>query len=193
MAKNAQERLQKQVLPVILNNSRYAIRLPIGKEDIIKTADVATMKSFYHDWYRPDLQAVVAVGDFNPTRVLELIKQNFSPLQNPTPEKPRTQYSVPPSPGTNVVIATDKEFPYTVAEIIVKHPETTVNTYKSYLQSIRVELFNAMLNARLNELTQKPKSPIPVRAGLLWRLFRARGRVYFYRGRESQARTWKVP
>jgi zinc protease len=157
--KNAQERLQKLVLPTILNNSRYAIRLPIGKEDIIKTADVATMKSFYHDWYRPDLQAVVAVGDFDPARVLELIKKNFSPLQNPTPERPRTKYTVPPSPGTNVVIATDKEYPYTVAEIIVKHPETTVNTYGAYLQSIRVGLFNAMLNARLNELTQKPNPP----------------------------------
>ena len=97
--KNAQERLQKLVYPAILNNSRYAIRIPIGKEDIIKTASVATIKSFYHDWYRPDLQAVIAVGDFDPQKVKALIEQNFSPLKNPTPEKPRTKYVVPPSPG----------------------------------------------------------------------------------------------
>jgi zinc protease len=157
--KNAQERLQKQVLPTILNNSRYAIRIPIGKEDIIKTASVATLKSFYHDWYRPDLQAVVAVGDFDPQRVKALIELNFSSLKNPAAERPRTKYVVPPSLGTNVVIATDKEFPYTVAEIIVKHPETTVTTQEGYLQNIRVELFNAMLNARLGELTQKPNPP----------------------------------
>jgi len=157
--KNAQERLQKQIYPVLFNNSRYAIRIPIGKEDIIKTANVATIKSFYHDWYRPDLQAVIAVGDFDPNRVEALIKKDFSALQNPTPEKPRTTYVVPPSAGTSVVEATDAEYPYTLAEIIVRHPETTVKTTAAYLQSVRVALFNQMLNARLNELMQKPNPP----------------------------------
>jgi len=157
--KNAQERLQKQILPVLLNNSRYAIRLPIGKEDIIKTADVATIKSFYHDWYRPDLQAVIAVGDFDPKRVEQLIKEDFSPLKNPTPEKPRTYYDDPATPGTKVVIATDPEFPYTVAEIIIKHPETITKTTADYLQNVRVNLFNQMLSDRLGELTQKPNPP----------------------------------
>lgn len=157
--KNAQERLQKQIFPVLLNNSRYALRIPIGKEDIIKTASVATIKSFYHDWYRPDLQAVIAVGDFDPAQVEALIKKDFSPLQNPAGEKPRTRYVVPPSPGTSFVEATDAEYPYTLAEIIVRHPETTVKTTAGYLQSVRVSLFNQMLNDRLNELTQKPNPP----------------------------------
>jgi zinc protease len=157
--KNAQERLQKQIFPVLLNNSRYAVRIPIGKEDIIKNASVATIKEFYHDWYRPDLQAVIAVGDFDPQRVLELIKSNFSALTNPTPEKPRTQYSDPQGVGTTVVTATDAEYPYTLAEIVVKHPETNIKTTADYLQSVRIGLFNQMLNARLGELTQKPNPP----------------------------------
>jgi zinc protease len=157
--KNANERLSKQILPVLLNNSRYAIRLPIGKEDIIKTANVATIKSFYHDWYRPDLQAVIAVGDFDVKQVEQLIKSNFSGLKNPMPEKPRTQYSDPASPGTTFVSATDPEQPYTLAEIIVKHPQTTIRTTTDYLQSVRIGLFNAMLNDRLNELMQKPNPP----------------------------------
>lgn len=157
--KNAQERLQHQVLPVLLNNSRYAERLPIGKEDILKTFKPATIKSFYHDWYRPDLQAVVAVGDFDPKRVEQLIKENFSELKNPVAEKPRTTYSIPASLGTAVKIATDKEFPYTVAEIVVRHPGTTIRTKTDYLQNMRVSLFNQMINARLNELTQKADPP----------------------------------
>ncbi|MGN6394745.1 MAG: M16 family metallopeptidase [Mucilaginibacter sp.] len=157
--KNAQERLSNQTYPVLLNNSRYAQRIPIGKEDILKSFKPETIKSFYHDWYRPDLQAVIAVGDFDPDRVVELIKRNFSSLQNPANEKPRTVYSVPPTPGTVVKIATDKEFPYTLAEIIVKHPETTVRTSSDLLQSIRVQLFNQMLNDRMSELTQKPTPP----------------------------------
>jgi zinc protease len=157
--KNAQERLQNQILPVLLNNSRYAERLPIGKEDILKTFKPETIKSFYHDWYRPDLQAVIAVGDFDPKQVEQLIKDNFSELKNPANEKPRTKYSIPATPGTVVKIATDKEFPYTLCEIVVKHPETKVQTKADYLQSMRVNLFNQMLNERLSELTKQANPP----------------------------------
>ena len=157
--KNAQERLQNQILPVLLNNSRYAERLPIGKEDILKTFKPETIKSFYHDWYRPDLQAVIAVGDFDPKRVEQLIKDNFSELKNPANEKPRTKYSIPATPGTAVKIATDKEFPYTLCEIVVKLPETKVQTKADYLQSMRVNLFNQMLNERLSELTKQANPP----------------------------------
>lgn len=157
--KNAQERLRNQTLPVLLNNSRYAQRLPIGKEDVLKTFKPEAITSFYHDWYRPDLQAVVAVGDFEPADVLELIKFNFASLRNPANEKPRTNYSVPPAPGTAIKIATDKEFPYTLAEIIVKHPQTIVKTQTDFMQAIRVQLFNQMLGDRLNELMQKPNPP----------------------------------
>jgi zinc protease len=157
--KNAQERLQHQILPVLLNNSRYALRLPIGKEDIIKTANVATIKSFYHDWYRPDLQAVIAVGDFDPKNVQKLIELNFSGFKNPVPEKPRTVYNDPPALGTSYVVATDKEFPYTLAEIVVKHPENKVRTTADYMRSLRISLFNAMLNARLGEVQQRANPP----------------------------------
>jgi zinc protease len=157
--KNAQERLSQQTLPVLLNNSRYASRLPIGKESIIKTFDANTIKSFYQDWYRPDLQAVIAVGDFDVKQVEQLIKINFSGLRNPAGEKPRTEYTVPPTPGTVVKIATDKEFPYILAQIVVKHPQAIVKTSTGYMQSVRVNLFNYMLNERLTELLQKPEPP----------------------------------
>ncbi|HVS91122.1 MAG TPA: insulinase family protein [Mucilaginibacter sp.] len=160
--KNAQERLQQQILPVLLNNSRYAKRIPIGKENILKTFKPETIKRFYHDWYRPDLQAVIAVGDFDPKQVEGFIKQYFSPLKDPANEKPRPEYTVPPSPGTVVKIATDKEFPRTIFEMVVRHPETKIQTKGEYLQSMRNRLFNAMLNARLNELTQQANPPFVV-------------------------------
>jgi zinc protease len=157
--KNAQERLSLQTLPVLLNNSRYASRLPIGKEEILKNFDAATIKGFYADWYRPNLQAVIAVGDFDVKRVEALIKANFSGLKNPVAPKPRTEYTVAPTPGTVVKIATDKEFPYTLAQIVVKHPQTVVKTTTGYMQSVRTSLFNFMLNQRLGELQQKPEPP----------------------------------
>lgn len=157
--RNAQERLSQQTLPVLLNNSRYASRLPIGKEAVIKTFDAATIRSFYDDWYRPNLQSVIAVGDFDVKEVEQLIKTNFSGLKNPVAAKPRTEYIVPSTPGTVVKIATDKEFPYTLAQIVVKHPQSVIKTANGYLQSVRTNLFNYMLNERLNELQQKPEPP----------------------------------
>jgi zinc protease len=157
--KDAQDRLKNETWPVLLNNSRYAQRLPIGKEDLLKTFKPEAISRFYHDWYRPDLQAVIAVGDFDPLQVLALIKYNFAPMRNPAQEKPRTYYTVPPTPGTAVKIVTDKEFPYTLAEIVVKHPQLIVKTPADLMQSIRVQLFNQMLNDRLNELRQKPNPP----------------------------------
>src|SRR5690606_15021280 len=64
--KNAQSRMQKALLPVILTGSRYAERIPIGKIDIIQNFKHGELKNFYKDWYRPNLQAVIAVGDFDP-------------------------------------------------------------------------------------------------------------------------------
>jgi zinc protease len=157
--KNAQERLGLQTLPVLLNNSRYASRLPIGQESVLKTFDAATIKGFYHDWYRPNLQAVIAVGDFDVKAVEEIIKSKFSLLTNPAGEKPRTEYTVPPTPGTVVKIVTDKEFPYTLAQIVIKHPSTTVKTTANYMQDVRVNLFNYMMGERINELLQKPEPP----------------------------------
>lgn len=157
--KNAQERLRNQTLPILLNNSRYAQRLAIGKEDILKTFKPETIKSFYHDWYRPDLQAVIAVGDFDPAVVEKLIKENFSSLKNPSSEKLRMQYTVPAAPGTAVKIVTDKEFPYTLAEIVVRLPEAKIRSAAGLMQSIRIQLFNQMLGDRLGELLQKRNPP----------------------------------
>ena len=157
--KNAQERLSQQTLPTILNNSKYASRLPIGQETIIKTFNQATIKSFYHDWYRPDLQAVIVVGDFDVKTVEQYIKNQFSLLTNPAGEKPRAVFNVPPTPGTVVKIATDKEFPYTLAQIIVKHPQSIVKSTAGYMQSLRINIFNYMMGERLSELLQKPEPP----------------------------------
>jgi zinc protease len=150
--KNAQERIQLQTLPIILNNSRFAQRLPIGKEDVLKNFKHPLIKDFYKDWYRPDLQAVVAVGDFDPQKVLALIRQNFS-------EKPLVKYEIPAHKQTLVKIVTDKEQPYTIAQIIVKRPGTVVKTTLDMLQNMRISLFNSMINARISELTQQSNPP----------------------------------
>jgi zinc protease len=158
--KNAEDRLQQQTLPVLLNKSPYAYRMPIGTETAVKGFTEAAVKSFYTDWYRPDMQAIIAVGDFDPKQVEEQIKFNFSSLRNPSPAKPQPQYPVTPTVGTTVKIATDKDFNYTLFQVIVKHPQAIVKTQADYLQSMRITLFNQILNTRVTELTKIPAPPI---------------------------------
>ncbi|MBC7913231.1 MAG: insulinase family protein, partial [Pyrinomonadaceae bacterium] len=95
LGKGAQERMQNKYLPVIFNNSRYSNRLPIGTEEVLSGFKAETIKQFYQDWYRPDLQALIVVGDIDVNQVEQMIKAKFSDLKNPVNARPRTEYSIP--------------------------------------------------------------------------------------------------
>src|SRR3954471_21956491 len=78
LGKGVDDRMNKVVLPKVLNGSRYAQRMPIGKEEILKNFKYDSIKRFYRDWYRPDLMAVVVVGDIEPAEAQRLIERHFS-------------------------------------------------------------------------------------------------------------------
>src|SRR4051812_8112733 len=91
----AGERMQRQFLPVILKGSQYAVRVPIGNETSLQNAQPSGLRRFYRDWYRPDLMAVVAVGDFDVSKIESLIKAHFSGIKMPANPRPRTSVAVP--------------------------------------------------------------------------------------------------
>ncbi len=155
----AQDRMMKKFLPVILKDSRYADRLPIGKVDVIETFKPETLKSFYHDWYRPDLQAIVVVGDINPDQVEARIKAHFEKIPAAVSPRERTVYGIPSNNNPLIAVATDIEATNNVVMIFYKHPQVKLNTLADFRQQITAELFTGMLNNRLNEISQKPESP----------------------------------
>ena len=157
--KTAGGRMNSQLLTTEYNNSRFAERLAIGKEDIIKTVSAETLAKFYHDWYRPDEQAVIIVGDFNPRQVVQLLKEKFSVLQNPSPERPLVNYSIPPISGTRVKILTDKETAQTYFSMTVRLPGTRERTNNEYMQKMKTYLLNYMLNNRISDITKKGNPP----------------------------------
>ena len=59
-------RFQTNLFPLLFGASRYSDRSPIGLPEILEFAPVEQLRTFYERWYRPDLMAVVAVGDFDP-------------------------------------------------------------------------------------------------------------------------------
>lgn len=157
--KNSQERMRKQLLPVMLNNSRYALRIPIGQIDLLKTFTHDKIRNFYADWYRPDLQAVIAVGDFDVNEVEKLIIANFSDLKNPEKERERIKYSLPDNKTPLIKIATDPEQQYNVALAIYKHHAPISKTTADLRKSLVYTMINSMLAARYQEIMQKGNAP----------------------------------
>jgi zinc protease len=157
--KNSQERMSKQLLPVLLKDSRYANRIPIGKIDLLKTFTHDKIRNFYADWYRPDLQAVIAVGDFDANEVEKLIIANFSDLKNPVKEKERIKYTLPDNKEPLVKIVTDPEQQYNVAFAIYKHPSTVAKTTADLQRSLMYNMINSMIAARYQEILQKGNAP----------------------------------
>jgi zinc protease len=128
LGKGAQERMRDKTFPVILNHSRYAERLPIGVDKVLNNFKKPAILSFYKDWYRPDLQALIVVGDIDVDKMEARIKNLFSDLKNPVNEKPRIKYKIPLIGKNQFIAVTDKEFPYTVIQVLIKKKTLVAKT-----------------------------------------------------------------
>lgn len=157
--RGAQQRMRDKYFTMILNNSRYSKRLPIGKDSILQNFKYESLRQFYKDWYRPDLMAVIAVGDLDVAKVEALIKEKFGKITNPIKPKPRTDYKINLTGTTDVAIVTDPETPQTVIQVIYKKPEIKEKTLLDLRNSMKHSLFNAMMGQRMQELTQKANPP----------------------------------
>src|SRR5258708_6241047 len=107
LGKGANDRMNKVVYPKIFEGSLYASRLPIGKDDLLKSFKYDVIRRFYKDWYRPDLMAVIVVGDIDPGEAEKLVKAHFEKLKNPTTERKRTMAGFLPRPKTEAVVVSD--------------------------------------------------------------------------------------
>ena len=155
----AGERIRDAQMPVLLKGSRYAERSPIGKPEIIRNANYDRLKQFYADWYRPDMMAVVAVGDFDKAAVESQIRSRFGAIPVATSPKPRPDYAVPAQPGTAYSVATDPEVTQTTISVLTKMPARDQSTVGAYRQQMVERLFASMLSARLDEISQQPNAP----------------------------------
>ncbi|ADB41364.1 M16 family metallopeptidase [Spirosoma linguale] len=159
LGRGAGQRMRDQYFPILLNNSQYAKRLPIGTEQVLTTFKPEVLRQFYKDWYRPDLMAVIAVGDFDMKQVEGIIREKFGRIPAVKSPKPRTEYDIPAHKDTKVVIVTDPEQPNTVVQVIYKRPEIKEKTLGDLRESIKRGLFNTMLGNRIQELTQQANPP----------------------------------
>ncbi len=159
LGRGAGQRMFDQQLPVLFRDSRYAMRLPIGTPECIRKCGRTALRRFYGDWYRPDLMAVVAVGDFDPARIEALIKSHFGTLPARSPKRARLQATVPPHREAEVSIATDPEATSTSVSVYVQKPSGVRGTVSAWRDEMVEGIASGILNERLYELTQKPNPP----------------------------------
>lgn len=159
LSRGADERMMKQTLPVQYQGSRYAERLPIGKLETLQHFTHAALKRFYTDWYRPDLQAIIVVGDVDVNDMEQKIREVFGDIPAAINPRKRENFPVPDHTELLTVVAKDKETAFPSVEILYKKdplPETTVGDYVRYMNGA---LFTGMLNNRFRELTLQAKPP----------------------------------
>jgi zinc protease len=159
LGKGAGERMERLYYPMILNNSRYSKRLPIGIDTVLESFKPATIRRFYRDWYRPNLQALIVVGDIDVNEMERRIKSKFSDLKNPGQERTRTKFEVELKGKNHFIAVTDKEMTTTQVQVIVKYPAAGLKTEADYRKMIVQSLFNNIIAARISELVQQSDPP----------------------------------
>ena len=167
-------RLLDDLFPLLFGSSRYTDRSPIGLTEVIETAPVERLRDYYERWYRPDLMAVIAVGDFDTELIESKVRQHFAPppegeaLQEraaaaPSTERPR--FEVPDHDAPRVVVFSDPEAPGTQVNLYLKLPPDTGQGLAAFRRLVVERLAFMMLNARLTERAQAADPPYIVAEG----------------------------
>ncbi len=159
LGRGAGMRLFDKHAKVQYQGSRYANRITIGLPEILDKAPRDTLYRYYKDWYRPDMMAVIAVGDFDPAQMENEIKARFGDLAAPQKPRPRVNGGVPPAKGTRVSIETDREATnttVTIQNLVAHRPEASKNDFRRILAE---GLYSQILSERLASISRRPDAP----------------------------------
>ena len=178
----AVQRLMEQAMPKVYKGTKYEDCLPIGSMDIVDNFPYQDLRDYYQKWYRPDLQAIIVVGDIDVDKMEKKIKKIFSPIPMPKNAAERIYYSVDDNDKMIVDIEKDKEQPIVLCHIYQKReatPDSEKNTEK-YLRDDYIDgLISTMLNDRLVELRQQPVPPFQSATGRASTFFLSRTKDAF--------------
>ena len=159
LGRGGEQRMRDKYFPKLLQGSQYAQRIPIGKKEILENFDRNSLLDFYETWYRPDLMALVVVGDVDVSAIEAKIKTEFSDIKAKRPMVERKVFPIPDTKGTIVDVETDKEAQVASTQIIYKKPPEKVKNQTELRQELVRQMHDGMLNLRLDEIRQSPNPP----------------------------------
>lgn len=177
LGQGAGARIRDQQFPVLFQGSLYAERLPIGDPEVLESFELESLQRFYRDWYRPDLMAVIAVGDFDPDQMVQSIHDGFSRIPAPQSPRPRPDVEVPSYDETLISSVSDPELTVANVSVVWKLPLGSQGTHADYRRGLVERTYNSMLNFRFFEITQGSEDP-PF-------LFAGSGKGSFVRGSDA--------
>ena len=162
-AGKATQRMMERVLPMVYRGTKYEDCLPIGSMDIVDHFPYHDLRDYYNKWYRPDLDAIIIVGDIRPAEVEAKIKQLFGTIPHPEHAAERVYYPV--ADNDRIIVATDRdsEQPIMLATLFMKHNAVSDGEKNTigYLRNSYIEsLIVSMLNSRLQELQHQTVPPV---------------------------------
>jgi zinc protease len=155
----AGSRIQDKQFPVLYHDSRYASRLPIGKPDVLRTAPPARLRAFYDTWYRPELMAIIVVGDIDPAAIESLVRSTFGPIKARAAAAARATAAVPLHKDLLISVAADPEMTASSIQLVAKRPGEPEGRVDDYRRALVAQLFEHMFNDRFAELARKPEAP----------------------------------
>lgn len=158
----AMQRLSEQAMPIIYAETKYSDCMPIGNIDIVRTFPYNDLRDYYSKWYRPDLQAIIVVGDINEDKIEEKIKKLFAKI--PLPQNPAHRIYYPIGNNEKMILytATDKEQPTVNFTLYMKRdvtPKQERNTIQNYADDYKTNILRMAINDRLEELSRTKNAP----------------------------------
>ena len=181
-AGRAVQRLMEQAMPKVYKGTKYEDCMPIGSMDIVDNFPYQDLRDYYHKWYRPDLQAIVVVGDVDVDKMEKKIKKLFSKIPAAKNPAKREYYPVSDNEKMIVDIEKDKEQPVVLCHLYQKRdvtPDAEKNDEKYLRGSYIDDLIGTMVNDRLAELRQQALPPYQSATGRASTFFLSRMKESF--------------
>lgn len=151
-------RINQGLAPYLFKDSKYAKRSVIGDMKIIETFKQQDLIDFYHKWYRPDLQAIAIVGDFDVAAMEASVKKLFSKLPKAVNPAAKVAYPLPDNKELIYGTYSDKEASSSSISILFKHPQSAWGDRQKanvYTQGYKYAIITSMMNNRWEEISHK--------------------------------------
>lgn len=152
-------RLQEKTFPLLTNQSRYASRMPIGTDEVLNNFKHQEIRQFHKDWYRPELQALIVVGDIDVNAIEKEIVTQFSGLKNPKNAPQSKSYPISLNGKNQFLAFTDPEVTQSSLQILYKQEARKTRQLSDYKNSLAKDFFVQLCNIRLAEQTRKSATP----------------------------------
>ena len=140
-------------------NTVHSQRTLIGGEEQLKTFKPEALVDFYKTWYRPDMQALIVVGDIDVDQIEAKIKTMFADIPAATDPKAKDVVMIPENAEPIVGIITDPETQNSQLELLWKSvpiPEEYNNTDVVYMTEYMKTIIYYVMQERFADITSRP-------------------------------------